>query len=198
MVAATVNRAAAVSGCPMKQRILKSALVPLLALAAFPAGSESASASERERQFFRQVEGRWSGPGEIVAGKYKGTKFICNFIGSQPDGKVGMSLDGGCRVGLFTQKMSASIEKARKGYRGSFMDGAAGKGLDVIGGSVTGNKVVFSLNRKALDGAMLARLPDDNTMNVTVSVKVEDEMVPVIGLSLKRIDERQVGAVVQE
>jgi hypothetical protein len=182
----------------MNRRILLSAAVPLLALSAVPASVGSAEASERERQFFRQVEGRWSGPGEIVAGKYKGTKFVCNFTGSQPEGKVGMSLDGGCRVGLFTQKMSASIEKARKGYRGNFMDGAAGKGLDVIGGTVSGNKVVFSLNRKSLDGAMLARLPDDNTMNVTVSVKVEDELVPVIGLSLKRLDQRQVGSIAQD
>jgi hypothetical protein len=178
----------------MRKRLLLSALLPLCALAGTTQG---ATASERERNFFRQVEGRWTGPGEIVAGKYKGTKFICNFTGSQPDGKVGMALDGGCRVGLFTQKMSASIEKARKGYRGSFMDGAAGKGLDVVGGSVAGDKVVFSLNRKALDGAMLARLPDDNTMNVTVSVKVEGDMVPVIGLKLKRIDERQVGALTE-
>jgi hypothetical protein len=155
-----------------------------------------ASASERERAFFHNVEGRWSGPGEIVAGKYKGTKFICNFTGSSADPKVGMTLDGGCRVGLFTQRMSATIEKkAGRGYRGAFMDGAEGKGLDVVGGSVNGNKVVFSLVRKALNGAMLARLPDENTMNVTISVKVEEELVPVIGLSLKRLDERSVGAL---
>lgn len=181
-----------VSGCPMRKRVLLSALVPLCALVG---ATQAATASERERQFFRQVEGRWTGPGEIVAGRYKGTKFVCNFIGSQPNGKVGMSLDGGCRVGLFTQKMSASIEKGGKGYRGTFMEGAASKGLDVVGGSVTGNKVVFSLARKALDGAMLARLPDDNTMTVTVSVKFEGDMVPIVGLKLKRIDERQVGAL---
>jgi hypothetical protein len=42
---------------------------------------------------------------------------------------------------------------------------------------------------------MLARLPDDDTMNITVSVKVEDELVPVIGLSLTRLDEKSVGAL---
>ena len=35
---------------------------------------------------------------------------------------------------------------------------------------------------------MQARLPDDNTMNVTVSVRVDEDMVPVIGMSLKRVD----------
>lgn len=183
----------------MKKRVLSYFGLSLATAALTLAGVVSALASERERQFFHSVEGQWSGPGEIVAGKYKGTKFICNFTGSAADPKIGMSLDGGCRVGVFTQRMSATIEKAAgKGFRGSFMDGAGGKGLDVIGGSVSGNKVVFALNRKALNGAMLARLPDENTMNVTVSVRVEDELVPVIGLSLKRLDGGSVGAVAND
>jgi len=161
--------------------------------------SAEATAADREKQFFQSVEGKWSGPGEIVAGKYKGTKFICNFTGAVPNGQTGMSLDGGCRVGVFTQKMSANISRVgKKGYRGTFMDGAAGKGLDVVGGTVTGDRVVFALNRKALNGAMQARLPDENTMKVTVSVKVEDQMIPVIGMNLKRLDNNSVGSIAQE
>jgi hypothetical protein len=173
-----------------------SVIVPLAVGAATVGTVQDAEASERERRFFNSVEGRWSGPGEIVAGKYKGTKFVCNFTGATPDGKIGMSLDGGCRVGLFTQKMSAAIEKSgRRGYQGTFMDGAAGQGLDVVGGSVASNKVVFRLSRNALDGAMQARMADKDTMNVTISVKVEDQMVPVIGVSLKRLDGTSVGAL---
>lgn len=153
-----------------------------------------AEASEKERRFFSSVEGQWSGPGEIVAGKYKGTKFVCNFKGAQPGQKIGMSLDGGCRVGLFTQRMSAKIERASNGYRGTFMDGSAGEGLDVVGGAVTGRQVVFNLNRNALNGSMQARFPDDDTMQVTVSVRVDDTMVPVIGMSLKRVDGQAVSS----
>lgn len=155
-----------------------------------------ALASEKDRHFFSSVEGSWSGPGEIVAGKYKGTKFVCNFTGATPGEKVGMSLDGGCRVGLFTQKMQASVEhQGRAGYRGSFMDGSDGTGLDVVGGRVDGRKVTLTLNRNQLNGAMLARLPDDNTMTVTVSVLVDEQMVPVIGMNLKRVDRGAVGSV---
>ncbi len=150
-------------------------------------------ASDADRRFFSSVAGQWSGPGEIVAGKYKGTKFQCNFTGDTPEGKIGMSLDGGCRVGLFTQRMSANIERGRNGYRGTFMDGAIGQGLDVVGGSVTGRQVVFNLNRNALNGAMQARFPDADTMQVTVSVRVDDTMVPVIGMNLKRVDGVPVG-----
>jgi hypothetical protein len=32
-------------------------------------------------------------------------------------------------------------------------------------------------------------------MNVTISVRVDDDMVPVIGMSLKRVDDTAVGAI---
>ena len=175
-----------------------SVFLPLSAAVAANAPGDL-SAAERDLTFFKSVEGQWTGPGEVVAGKYKGTKFVCNFTGTTPAGAIGMKLDGGCRVGMFTQKMTATIQKSGKGYSGTFQDGAAGKGLDVISGNVVNDrKVVFGLNRKALKGAMQARLPDDNSMLVTVSVRVEETMVPVIGVNLKRVDGTAVGTVAQE
>jgi len=161
-------------------------LVSAVSLAFLSGGIAPAAASDRDADFFRSVEGQWSGPGEIVAGKYKGTKFVCNFKGATPDDKVGMSLDGSCRVGVFTQEMSANIERERSGYKGQFLDGAEGKGLDVISGDVQGSRVVFELNRKKLNGAFLAHLTDKDKMRVTVSVRVDKELVPVIGMDLKR------------
>jgi len=179
-------------------RALLSVFLPLSAAVMASAPAEL-SAAERDASFFKSVEGQWTGPGEVVAGKYKGTKFICNFTGTTPSGSVGMKLDGGCRVGVFTQKMTATIQKNGKGYSGTFQDGAAGKGLDVVSGNVVSDrKVVFGLNRKQLKGAMQARLPDDNSMVVTVSVRVEEAMVPVIGVNLKRVDGIAVGTVAQE
>jgi hypothetical protein len=177
------------------------AKTPLFALvfSALMVGSmATVGAAEKDRRFFDSVAGQWSGPGEIVAGKYAGTKFVCNFTGKTPSDKVGMSLDGGCRVGLFTQRMSAVIEhQGRAGYRGTFMDGAAGDGLDVVGGQVTASEVIFALNRNALNGAMQARFPDQNTMQVTVSVRVDDQMVPVIGVNLTRTDRPSIGSASQ-
>ena len=179
-------------------RALLSVFLPLSAAVAVNAPGDLAAA-EHDLTFFKSVEGQWTGPGEVVAGKYKGTKFVCNFTGTTPLDAVGMKLDGGCRVGVFTQKMTATIQKSGKGYSGTFQDGAAGKGLDVISGNVVSDrKVVFGLNRKQLKGAMQARLPDDNSMVVTVSVRVEETMVPVIGVTLKRVDGIAVGTVAQE
>jgi hypothetical protein len=183
------------------KRVILSAILPVLAASAATAGfAGSAQAAERDRKFFQSVEGDWSGPGEIVAGKYKGTKFNCTFNGSTPAKKLGMTLDGSCRVGVFTQKMSATIEhKGAKGYKGTFMDGAAGKGLDIVSGNVVdGGKVVLAINRNQLKGVMQARVADKNTMNVTVSVRVEKELVPVIGMSLKRVDATAVGSITAE
>lgn len=152
------------------------------------ASTVSAHASDKDEVFFRNVEGQWTGPGEVVAGKYKGTKFVCNLAGTTPEGGIGMTLDGSCRVGVFSQPMKATVVRTGKNYSGTFNDGAEGKGLNVTSGSVNGNRVVLALSRKQLNGAMLARVTDQNTMNVTVSVKVDDTMVPVVGMSLKRVD----------
>jgi hypothetical protein len=79
------------------------------------------------------------------------------------------------------------------------MDGAAGKGLDIVSGNVVdGGKVVLAINRNQLKGVMQARVADKNTMNVTVSVRVEKELVPVIGMSLKRVDATAVGSITAE
>lgn len=157
----------------------------------------AATAATRDKAFFDSVAGSWKGPGEIVAGKYKGTKFTCNLIGEPTgDSSAGIKLDGTCRVGVFKQPMTAVISQSGSTYKGKFLDGAAGKGLDVVSGAVSEDTVVVGINRAKLNGAMIARVRDDKTMNVTVSVKVESEMIPVIGLTLTRqVDEMAVGSI---
>lgn len=179
----------------MKSVIVSSMLPLAMAISATAILPETASAGERDKQFFQNVEGKWVGPGEIVAGKYKGTKFTCSFTGSTPEVKAGMTLDGSCRVGVFTQQMTATVEyKGRSGYKGSFMGGSSGEGLDIVAGNVVDpRKVVFAINRNQLNGVMQARIPNDDSMIVTVSVKVDKQVVPVIGMNLKRVDGAPVG-----
>lgn len=171
------------------------ALIAAIAIVPVTALSTAAVANERDARFFRQIEGKWRGPGEIVAGKYKGTKFICEFSGMTPGDDLGMTLDGGCRVGMFSQKMKAVVERSGRSYTGTFLDGAQGEGLDVIAGNVSKDNVVLTLKRKQLNGAMLARLASKDQLNITVSVNVGDSLVPVIGMKLDRLDRVTVGAV---
>lgn len=157
-----------------------------LLAAFFAAAPVEAVSAGGDEVFFGKVVGPWAGPGEIVAGKYKGTKFVCNLVG-EPQGKTpGMALDGTCRVGLFSQKMRAAVTRQGGSYKGAFLDGAAGKGLDIVSGSVAGDSMVVGLDRKQLKGAMIAKLKDRDTLNISVSVQVAGELVPVIGMSLKR------------
>ncbi|MCX8997544.1 hypothetical protein NOF55_10525 [Rhizobiaceae bacterium BDR2-2] len=157
----------------------------------------AAEAGPRDKAFFDSVAGEWKGPGEIVAGKYKGTKFNCTLKGEPAEGKeAGIKLDGTCRVGVFTQPMSAFIAAKGNGYTGTFLDGAAGKGLDIVSGTVANNRAVMGISRAQLNGALVARVDDQNSMNVTISVKVEDRMVPVIGMTLGRQpDTMAVGSI---
>jgi len=152
-----------------------------------PGMAVPALADSEDKAFFDSVTGAWSGPGEIVAGKYKGTKFVCKFNGKpSKEHAVGVSMDGRCRVGVFSQKMSAFIGQRGDDYEGEFLNGAEGDGLDVISGRIDGNSIVVGINRKRLNGAMVAELHDPNRMHVTVSVRVQEHLVPVIGMTLTR------------
>lgn len=167
-------------------------------LAALLAGALVATgpAAAGDEVFFERIDGVWSGPGEIVAGKYKGTRFSCTLKGESAGAKPGMTLDGTCRVGLFSQAISARVVRRGRSYGGQFLDGAGGKGLDVVSGNVSGDRVVLGMERAELSGAMVARVKPNGRLGVTVSVRVEDELVPVIGIDLERkLDGRAVGSV---
>lgn len=170
-------------------RLSLTALVLFLVGFAIPA-----LAGSKDKEFFESVTGRWNGPGEIVAGKYKGTKFFCKLAGGPAvDHAVGITMDGRCRVGVFSQNMSAFIGQQGDDYTGRFLDGAKGEGLDITSGQIDGNKIVVGIHRERLNGAMVAYLEEPNVMNVTISVRVRDELIPVIGMTLSRGS--QVGSI---
>lgn len=171
--------------------------VTALALAIATLSGAAAEAGPRDGIFFDSIAGEWNGPGEIVAGKYKGTKFTCNLAGTPAEGaETGIKLDGTCRVGVFTQPMSAFIAQKGNGYTGKFLDGAAGKGLDIVSGTVTDGKAVMGISRAQLNGVLVARVDDPKSMNVTISVKVGEQMVPVIAMTLARqLDSIAVGSI---
>ena len=159
---------------------LKSALILAVAMSA-PVGAATAS----EYSYFKKVQGKWSGSGQIVAGPYKNTRFTCNLEGHTPD-RAGMKLAGSCRVGLFSQNIEAIVTKRGRSYRGQFLDGAKGKGLDIVSGRLRGKKLVLGIKRKQLRGTMVANLKNKDSMNITIAVRVNGGLTPFIGLSLNR------------
>ncbi len=167
-------------------RFMRKFLLGAFAAASIFSGS-GIVAFASEAEFYRGIQGRWTGPGEIVAGKYKGTKFVCDFNGITQSSASGMSIDGSCRVGAFNQPMNASVSRTSRGISGKFLDGEAGEGMDVTGGRYSGSKLVVDVKRKDLNGVMVARLNGNNKLNITVSVKVEKQLIPVIGMTLDRV-----------
>ncbi|MFK5979093.1 MAG: hypothetical protein QM488_09430 [Rhizobiaceae bacterium] len=147
----------------------------------------SFAAQASDRTFFSGIEGKWRGPGEIVAGKFKGTKFVCTFEGDTLAKSSGMNIGGSCRIGLFSQPMNALVRKAGGRYKGKFLDGAAGEGMDVIGGRYSRSRLSVDIVRKDLRGVMITSLNKQNKLNVTVSVHVGKRLIPVIGMTLKRV-----------
>ncbi len=162
--------------------------------------SPVAAAQLSETGFYQQLSGNWSGPGEIVAGRYKGTRFICDFLGKPVDANVGIDIGGNCRVGVFSQPVTASFERKGRGFTGRFLDGEAGEGMDVTGGQYSPAKLIVDIKRKDLRGLLSARLTREDKLNITISVRVESRIIPVIGMSLVRKpgSERTVKSVVTE
>lgn len=161
-------------------RAFPSALA--LGLAVSTAAPAPAEASGR---YFRSVKGQWKGNGEIVAGKYRGTRFSCRLKGTSPS-RSRMRIAGSCRIGLFSQKVAADLQRRGKGYTGTFLDGAKGSGMDITSGRLHRNRLTVSIHRKQLNGAMVANLVNDSTLRISISVWAGEDYVPVIGLELKR------------
>jgi hypothetical protein len=174
--------------------MIKSIIVCLMVLSGMVV-CHTSFAAENDEEFFQSVEGSWSGAGNIVAGKYKGTKFTCKLIGSTPGFVAGMKLDGSCNVGMFSQSVSASVVQMGGTYQGEFNNGSRAEGLDIISGEVIGRTVVLDLNRKQLDGVMTAAVDENSNMNVMISVKVGEELIPVIDMSLKRVVDKNQNRV---
>jgi len=148
---------------------------------------DGVGAQEMSGNFFRALDGKWRGSGEVVAGKYKGTRFQCNFNSLSGLATIDLLLDGTCRMGLFSQSLKAQVRGSKNGVlSGSFNDGARGEGMDITAGKIGKDHVVLDLLRDNLQGKMLAQLKNKNTMHITLSVKVSEHFIPVVGLDLQR------------
>lgn len=145
----------------------------------------SLPAAASERAYFKSVEGQWSGAGRIAAGPYKDTRFTCNFSGETPD-RLGMVLNGTCRVGVFPQAMSAKIYKQGGTYRGRFTLGSKGDGLDITSGKLRGKRLTLGIKHKKLRGTFMANLKSPDSLNLTIAVRVQKKLIPFIGLTLSR------------
>ena len=162
--------------------------LPLIAAfaVALPMAPSLSGEAEASQRYFKSIKGSWKGAGSVVAGKYKGTRFNCRLNGSQAQ-RSQLDVKGTCRIGLFTQKISAKLRRRGNSYRGVFLDGAKGSGMDITSGRMGGNKLTVAINSKGLTGAIVANLVERDKLRVSISVRISDgRYVPVVGLDLTR------------
>lgn len=157
----------------------------------------AALAENADNSFFNDVAGRWQGPGKIIEGKLKGKRFKCTLNGLPAKApEEGFRLEGSCRAGLLSHKVTAAFLRDGEGYRGHFLDGAEGEGLDVTGGVIKDRTAIIDVEREKVKGAIVTNLMSDEHLNITVMIRGHTKFVPVIGLSLKRqTDNTTVGAI---
>ena len=169
----------------------------LLAAALIATVPAAAAAESDDDAFFRQVAGKWTGPGQIMEGKLKGTHFKCMLDGAPVTGKeTGFTLDGKCRAGLFSHPMKAVFIRDGNSYRGQFLDGEDGDGLAVTGGSIEERTAVIGLKREKVEGALVTNLVGEDDLNITLLIKGGTRFIPVINLTLQRKgDPMKVGAI---
>jgi len=164
------------------EKFLLSIWVGAFLLIGSPSGAQEPAA-----YLFHAFDGQWRGGGEVIAGKYKGTRFTCALTSLSDMNQIGLSLDGQCRMGIFSQRLRAYMVRGKNGtFSGQVNEGAKGDGLDITSGRIGSDHVMVDLYRDNVHGTMLAKLSDDNAMSITLSVKVSDHFIPVIGINLQR------------
>jgi len=157
----------------------------------------AAKAESNDDAFFQDVAGRWQGSGKIIEGKLKGKRFRCTLDGVPATApEEGFRLEGSCRSGLLSHKVTAAFLRDGDGYHGHFLDGEDGEGLDVTGGIVKNRTAIIDVKREKVTGAVVTNLMSDDDLNITVMIRGHTKFVPVIGLSMKRqTDGTTVGSI---
>ena len=144
-----------------------------------------AESPEETKAYFKSIQGKWAGKGEVVNGKYKNTKFKCELTGKTPK-KLGMEIKGFCRIGLIYQTITATIIKNKGYYKGKFLGGAKGNGLDVVGGRLRNKRFTAALTRKKINGTIIIDATKKNKMDIILTVEFKGNLYPIVELAMQR------------
>lgn len=142
------------------------------------------------KKYFKSIEGTWEGNGEVIAGKYKDTKFKCTLNGKTPK-KIGMDIEGNCKIGIFNQKITAKITRHHDHYRGTFLGGAEKYGLDVVSGKLSNDIFIAALVRENINGSIIVNATHKNKMGIYIAVEVNERFYPIIELELDKQKKRK-------
>ncbi|MYZ49923.1 hypothetical protein [Propylenella binzhouense] len=171
---------------------------PALAFAAalLASATVAEAAPPKALLFMQRFGGEWIGTGQLLIGPQIGTQFHCALNGNPSSTQMTLGMSGKCWMGSLSVPVLARIhyDEPTDRFYGSFMDGAAGNGVDIMGAQ-TETGVSLRLTQGILQGGMLAEPVGDMQMRVLLSFRdrANDRDIPVVSMGFTRKEASSMG-----
>jgi hypothetical protein len=164
-------------------RVASFALSTALAL-----GAAAPAAAEDAVTFMERFGGKWVGTGQILVGA--SAEFACELNGNPKSGQSTFDMTGTCRMGSMGAAIHARMHynADTKSYYGTFLGGAEGDGVDLIG-TRAGNGFSLKLVRGSTQGRLTAETSSADEMKVVIYYRNmrTDQELPVVAMGLSRV-----------
>ena len=164
--------------------ILATLLAPVPTVA-LSAGEEAADAAI----FMDKFSGEWRGTGKVLLGPDSGLKFHCRLDGDPSKSRMTFGMNGRCWMGRLAAPIYARLRYNRETNRfyGSFMDGAEGQGVDIVGERL-GQGFRMKLSRGTAQGRLMAEPVGDDELKVIISLydRRNNREIPIVAMGFAK------------
>ena len=164
-------------------RVLSAFLAAAALLAAAPARADEAA------EFMQRFSGKWVGTGQLLVGTE--VEFACELNGDPSPTQLTFGMTGRCWMGRLSAPVHAALRYNAETNRfyGSFMDGADGDGLDIVGARA-GEGFSLNLSKGAVQGRLSAETVSRDQMKITIFYRdtANDRELPVVAMGFTRKD----------
>jgi len=139
----------------------------LPALALIAALALGGALPARADQPIARFSGEWVGTGQVLLGGQYGAMFRCKLKGSPDEAQARFDMSGRCWLGGLSAPMTAQLRynAETREYYGEFMDGADGRGADIVGAH-SGEALSLRLMRGNMQGRLTASTVGPDQMKV--------------------------------
>lgn len=164
-------------------RVPAIALAMLLAACAAPAQADDAA------EFMDRFSGEWAGVGELLVGEESGLQFQCELDGEPSRTGLTFAMTGRCWLGRLSARVHASLHynAHTNEFYGTFLGGADGDGLDVVG-MRAGEGFSMRLVRGGVQGRLTAEAVTRDRLEIVIYYRdvANDRELPVVGMAFDR------------
>jgi hypothetical protein len=164
-------------------RVTALAFAAILSTGAAPARADDAA------MFMDRFSGDWAGVGELLVGEESGLQFQCELDGEPSRTRLTFAMTGRCWLGRLSARIHASLHynAHTNEFYGSFLGGADGDGLDVVG-QRAGDGFSMRLVRGGVQGRLTAEAVNPDRLEVIIYYRdvQNDRELPVVAMAFDR------------